>query len=211
MTKLRITLTIAALLIFSSAQAEIFQGINHGYSLAKIKDLFPLAEIKPVAAAWVTKDDGFYKLSGNGFPGVLYMAFSDSRPTFKKLQTEAEAEEATNASPANDNPRSKTWKILAEQDTDNALAISWIRWVPDSPIPLQRYISKYGKPEKTGFADSDMRPYASWPKKNIHANLSDDEKFVNNVEFGFTKQEKIAACHERTAKKFWPTSCNYSD
>ncbi|WP_143450316.1 hypothetical protein [Janthinobacterium sp. BJB446] len=142
---------------------------------------------------------------------IHYMAFSDSRPTFKKLQTEAEAEEATNASPANDNPRSKTWKFLAEQDTDNALAISWIRWVPDSPIPLQRYISKYGKPEKTGFGDSDMRPYASWPKKNIHANLSDDEKFVNNVEFGFTKQEKIAACHERTAKKFWPTSCNYSD
>lgn len=211
MKKLRATVAIVALLVFSSAQAEVFQGINHGYSLAKIKETFPMAEIKPVAAAWVTKEDGFYKLSGNGFPGVLYLAFSDYRPTFKVLQIKAEAEEAASASPAGDEPLSKMWKRLAERSTDDALTISWLRWVPASPIPMQRYISKYGKPEKTGFGDSDMRPYASWSKKNIHANLSDDEKFVKSVEFGFTKQEKIAACHERTAKKFWPTSCNYSD
>lgn len=211
MRKIRSTLAIVALLVFSSAQAEVFQGINHGYSLAKVKALFPLADIKPVAAAWVTKDDGFYKLSGNGFPGTLYMAFGDFRPSFKALQIEAEAEEATSASPASDDPLSKTWKALAEQSTDDALSIRWLRWIPESPIPIQRYISKYGKPEKTGFSDSDMRPYASWPKKNIHANLSDDEKFVYNVEFGFTKQEKIDACHVRVAKKNWPTSCNYSE
>lgn len=211
MTKLRAILTIITLLVFSSAQAEVFQGINHGYSLAKIKDLFPLAEIKPVAAAWVTKEDGFYKLSGNGFPGTLYMAFSDFRPSFKTFQIEAEAEEASSASPVGNDPMSKHWKNLAEQSTDDALTIRWLRWVPESPIPMQRYISKYGKPEKTGFGDRDMRPYASWPKKNIIANLSDDEKFVNNVEFGFTKQEKIDACHVRVARKNWLTSCNYSD
>lgn len=211
MTKLRATLTIVALLISSSVQAEIFQGIKHGYSLGKVKTLFPLADIKPVAAAWVTKDDGFYKISGQGFPGTVYIAFNDYRPSYKTLEAEAKASESLDTAAADVEPMSKKWGALAQQSTDEALSVRWVRWVPESQIPIQRYISKYGKPDKTGFKDSDMQPYASWTKKGIFANLSDNEKFVNNVEFDFTKQEKIDACQERTIRQNWARACKFED
>ncbi|MFZ4876784.1 hypothetical protein ACL9RI_17020 [Janthinobacterium sp. Mn2066] len=209
MNKFRFILAALLSLALAHANAEVFQGIKHGYSLAKVKELFPKADIKTVPAAWVTKEDGFYKLSGQGFPGTLYIAFNDYRPTFRKFELEAREEESSNTNASEKEPLSATWKKLADQTDDNALAVRWLRWVPESPIPLQRYISKYGKPEKSGFNDSDMQPYVSWTKRGIYANLSDNEKLVVNVEFEFTKQEKTEACRERTAKKDWASRCNF--
>ncbi|MFZ6747281.1 hypothetical protein ACO0LC_29065, partial [Undibacterium sp. JH2W] len=65
--------------------------------------------------------------------------------------------------------------------------------VPSIPIPLQRVISKYGKSEKSGFRDDNFQPYLSWAKKGIYATLSDDEKFVIDIQFSPTEEERNIA------------------
>lgn len=84
------------------------------------------------------------------------------------------------------------------------MEVQWVRWIPMSPIPLQRLITKYGKPDEDGFRDDDFRPFKSWTKKNINANLSDDGKMVTDIEFAFTNgEQRIAYLVKRRYIPFW--------
>lgn len=67
--------------------AEILQNIEPLDSLGDIKLKYPNAVLTRVKAAWVTEDQDFFKLTGQGFPGELFIAFNDSRPGFRKLVT----------------------------------------------------------------------------------------------------------------------------
>lgn len=187
-------LLIFALLSMGFCKAETFQNIQPNALFGEIKTQFPNSDISRVKAAWVTKEEAFFKLSGNGFPGELYLAFSDLRPAFKEMAVDAKDEETR-----------QLYTGIAEEEDATALILQWMRWVPVMPIPLARYVSKYGKPEKTGFADSNMQPYASWPKKGLSLNLSDDEKSVRSAEFYFTNAELLAACKMRRPVERWPS------
>lgn len=192
MTPLKSIFIGTLFLASSQSFAESFQGITAQAELGEIRAKFPLASITPVKAAWVRKEEAFFLMKGDGFPGELYLAFSDLRPVALEMASEATDEHDRNF-----------FEEKAAEPDDKALELLWMRWMPADPIPLTRYISKYGKAEKSGFGDSDMRPYASWPSKAMVAHLSDDQKRVLGVEFSFTDAEKLVACKSKKPVKQW--------
>lgn len=210
-------LIFCLLLIFARpSHAEIFQNITPFQTLGEVKRQFPNAKFESIKAAWVKDEDGFYKMTGAGFSGTLFLAFGDARPTFRKFMQDEGAHieqlEATDSSEVRDRTlnlmrsRLKTYQESAEESDDNALTISWLRWVPASAIPLQRYISKYGAPDKSGFNDDDMSPYRSWKKLGVRLTLTDDEKNVLSAEFEFTPTENLTYCRRQyppNAHKFY--------
>ncbi len=180
-------------------------------TLGQIKALFPGATFEVVGAAWVTENDAFFRMTGTGLPGRTYLAFHDPRPENRRYSEEAAArvsELEKHPGPASDSESLSTERLIrdsfgkwASEPDEEALTISWIRWGPDEPIPLARYVSHYGAPEKSGFAEDDMRPYRAWPKRGVKVNLTDDEKNVASVEFEFTNSEMYTHCMEKVRTK----------
>lgn len=83
-------------------------------------------------------------------------------------------------------------RALANAPDDEA-SVEWVRWVPVVSIPLARFVSKYGQPEKSGYSDEDLTPYRHWVMKGLQAFLSDDEKLVWRVDFQFTRDDRRQA------------------
>jgi len=73
---------------------------------------------------------------------------------------------------------------------ERLLAVA-VLWTPEAPIPLARFVSKYGPPDKAGYGD-DMEPQRWWTKIGVAVGLTDDEARVDNVFFSFTKEEEAA-------------------
>lgn len=158
--------------------AEIYGGIMPLDTLGDIKNRYPNAKVEKMEPAWAQDTDALYMFAGVGIVGVIVVKFNDIRPTLEKI--------------AEENPKSSDsefYQRLTQQSDEEALAVSWVRWVPDYKIPLQRIISKYGKPEKKGFSDDGYQPYRSWPKRGIEAYLTDDEKYVHRIDYIFTQGE----------------------
>lgn len=104
------------------------------------------------------------------------------------------------------NDRISLYQFYINQSDDEALSVAWVRWLPDIPIPLQRFITKYGNPDVSGFSDEDMTPYRYW-NRGILTSLTDDGKKVSMVDYYFTeKDEYIALCkkHPHLCKKTAP-------
>jgi hypothetical protein len=163
-------------------KAETYKEIGCLDTLAEVKAQFPKADFKRIQnAAWLQEDDVLYEITGLGMSGSIVIRFYDDRPLFKKwADTQA------------DDEQKEIYTKLANAP-DDSVTVSWVRWVPDSPIPLQRFILKYGKPEKSGFSDDDLQPYRTWETKGLTAFLSDDEKAVRRVDYHFTKEERRSA------------------
>lgn len=51
-----------------------------------------------------------------------------------------------------------------ETATDDDVEVSRVRWIPHAPIPLARFVFKYGEPQESGFAGEDLEPYRHWVK-----------------------------------------------
>jgi hypothetical protein len=204
---MRIVLLLLCLVFSVSARSEVYQGITASSSLGDIKKRFPNATIKKVDAAWVTSSDGFYIMTGVGLPGTTYLAFFDPRPLFSELLAKEESKAiAVRRLPDSDEKASKLKNVdeslaldsrYANESDDDALTINWIRWVPDAPIPVARYIAKFGTPSKTIFKDDTMQPYSSWTSRGLGATLSDDQKLVLSVEYTFTDIERKNGCRAK--------------
>lgn len=171
------------------ASAEILHGVFLLDSLKAVKQKYPNGQFSRVNSAWVTEAEAFYQMTGTGFPGTLFVAFNDVRPLFKKNLAEKCGE------PISDQMAEscKSNRSLANQNEDDALSVKWVRWVPAQPIPLERYMSKYGEPTKFGFDKDTMIPYAQWDTAALSAELSDDKKMVLFVTTSFTRSETRAA------------------
>ncbi len=89
-------------------------------------------------------------------------------------------------------PEADGFRVVANAP-DDEISVEWVRWVPVVPIPLARFISKYGQPEKSGYSDEDLTPYRHWVKKGLQTFLSDDEKIVLHVDFQFTRADRRLA------------------
>lgn len=160
-----------------AASAETYKDIKPLDTLADIKAKLPGAKYERLHPAWAQEWETLYTVSGEGLSGTIVVKFQDSRPYFrKKLQENSEAE------------HKDVVEKLANASDDEALSVEWVRWIPVAPIPLQRFILKYGKPDNKGFADENLQPYQEW-KKGLTAYLSDDEKSVVRVDFFFTPEE----------------------
>jgi hypothetical protein len=180
---------LLALLVPALANAEIYKNINPLDTLADVKSKFPNAIYEKVPAAWVTEMDSFYKITGQGLSGRIMIKFNDYRPVYKKM--------------ADDNPNSESFESmqnLANQSDEDALSVDWVRWIPEPPIPLERFMLKYGKPDKSGFDDDNMDPYKSWESRGIMVYLTNDGKDVYKVDFSFTNNEM---------RKAWKSKYNY--
>lgn len=164
-----------------TAHAEIYQGITPNTTLGDLRVMYPGGKFLRVKAAWVTERDALYDVSGAGIAGRMLIAFHDIRPTARDWLKA---------------PKTKAgipfMRKLATQSDNDALTVEWVRWVPDAPIPADRFEAKYGKSEH-GYDDSDMTPFRKWPNRGVHATLSDDELFVLYVEFNFTDEERRQA------------------
>jgi hypothetical protein len=181
----RIAVTAMLLTILSSAAwAEVYNGMGPFKTLAEIQQMFPRANFTRMFPAWAQPDDIMYMVGGLGITGTMVLKFSDYRPIYKQR-----AEAAINDNNA----------IMAEHyekeanGPDNSVVIQWVRWVPDSPVPIERLIAKYGKPEKTDFNSDDFKPFKAWPTRGITAYTSDDGKRVQKIDFGFTDKDYRAA------------------
>jgi hypothetical protein len=187
---------LSLLFIGASARCELLHEVQPFDSLGDIKKKYPNAYFSRVKAAWVNENQDFFSMGGQGFPGTLYLAFTDRRPYWraeikKSENVDAEQHSALFGSilAAQEKRNKEIAEKLATESDDDALLISWVRWVPREAIPMQRFKSKYGEPNKCDFSSTDMTPYCIWKNRNLIVNLSDDQKMVLTVESQFTKEE----------------------
>ncbi|CAN5550430.1 hypothetical protein BH11PSE7_BH11PSE7_30260 [soil metagenome] len=186
--KFRVWLYCLSIAIPNLSSAEILQNIYPLDTLGVIKAKYPNGLFQKVNAAWVTPDDAFFEMSGQGFPGKLFLKFSDGRPAAKKYIAEQCPDQSN-----------RTKALLCElkqssvsSSDEDALEIDWVRWVPAEPIPMARYISKYGEP-KFDLNSTTMSPSAYWYGANLSAELTADKKLVNFVTTSFTRAEQRQA------------------
>ena len=181
-TIMRKIIALLTLALCSMANAESYREIGPLDSLGDVKARLPSAEVEKLSPAWAQPTDSMYQFSGTGLPGVIIVAFYDARPNQKKILETI------------DNDSVKTlYKNLSSQSDDDALTVSWVRWIPDEAFPLQRLIAKYGPPEKSAFSNENFQPYRAWKKKGVAAYLTDDEKKVVRIDYSHTKAEQRAA------------------
>jgi hypothetical protein len=159
--------------------AETYQGIKPLSTLADVKAKYPNATFRQNKPAWAQEDDIMYSITGVGISGEIIIKFVDLRPTWTKRSEDERVNKKIR----------ELYAELAAGDVNESLCVDWVRWVPDSPFPIGRLIAKYGKPEKSGFADDDFSPYTAWSSKGVYAHLSDDGKRVIFVDFTFTEKE----------------------
>lgn len=170
---------IKLLLLFPLlSHAEIYQNILPTDTLGEVKSKFPNAHFEKRSPAWAQSTDVMYALTGQGISGTIIINFFDNRPEYQKQYESAE-----------EDTQKQLLKTLLQESDDEAISVNWVRWVPDIPFPLQRLIAKYGVPEKKGFSNDDFQPYREWKKIGLYVYLSDDEKYVQRIDFSFTKEE----------------------
>lgn len=176
---------IAIMATYSHSYAEMYQGIGPLDSMGDVKAKFPNAKFVKENLAWATETDAVYRVSGQGLVGDLLINFYDPRPNYKRYALET-----------SDPDEKEAHKKFADQTDNEALSVQWVRWIPDLPIPLDRVISKYGKPDKKDFSP-ELVPMRLWTKKAMIAALADDEKKVIFIQFGFTRDDLRKAWMEK--------------
>jgi len=167
------------------ASAEVYMGLITPMTLGEIRTKFPGASLRNVPAAWVKEGEALYSLTGAGIAGTIMLKLTDYRPTYKKDLLELPATEE-NAQ------RIQEYQTEIDKSDDGSLFIGiwdWVRWIPDSPLPVQRLITRFGKADKKGFDANDFKPYLFWSGRRITANLTDDEKQAMFIDFQFTELE----------------------
>ena len=180
---LKKALFLFLMLIATGSQAETYGNIFPLDTLGDLKEKYPNANFSKRTPAWASKYDAMYSIDGSGLSGTIIVKFHDYRPFIKELlSTGGYTEEEVD-----------NFKKVANRSDEEALTVSWVRWVPAQPIPISRFVSKYGKFEKSGFSDEDLEPYRSWESKGLVAYLANDEKSVVRVDYEFTKQERRRA------------------
>lgn len=174
---------------------EVLQGVEPLSSLGEIKRSFPNALFQRSRAAWVKEDQAFFSMTGQGFPGKLYLAFDDPRPYWQGLLKDMPPDPPSlppSAAEINNEFRQQL-REKANRAEDEALQISWVRWVPPAPIPMERVRAKFGDPSKCDFDETDFTPECKWESRALSAQMSDDRKAVEFFTTHFTKSERRSA------------------
>lgn len=176
----RVTIFAASLLVclvVSRSSAEVYMGIGPLSTLRNVKKIFPRATYKLENPARAKKEDVMYSLTGPGISGQIIIMFKDKRPHSEMLIEKAK-----------DNVFKDFFKRQAEISDEEALYVMNVRWIPDTPFPLERLIKKYGNPDRSDFRPEDYQPYKYW-ERGVQAFLSEDGKNVVMIEYSFTEKE----------------------
>lgn len=191
---------------------ELYAGINYGDSLVSVKQRYPSADLARLNPAWAKPEDALYKLAGAGIPGTIIIKFTDRRiGAREELNSLAEMKPACESprlgpTPAptqewidvlspheggvcydelygwykRDEQKNETTVSLAD---DNAFVVEWVRWIPDSPIPLKRLTASYGPFDKKGVDENGLEPFRRWTSRGATAYLDDSGGLVLRVDF----------------------------
>jgi hypothetical protein len=189
MRKLFLILSASVIALFCNVlQAEIYKDFVPFISLKQVKLNYPNAKFEDAKPAWANEDEVIFIMSGAGLTGETVLKFSkqDKRKAERLAENEAKS--------LNDNSEALLWWINFDKKylalpLEERLTLDWVRYVPMTPIPYERLLSRYGKPEKCDSNLEDFRPYCSWESKGVLINLSDDKKLVTNIEYTFTEKE----------------------
>lgn len=185
-------IALVFLLICHSLSAEVYKDFVPYITVAKMKSNYPNANFEVVKAAWVKENDLFFKVTGQGLSGTTYIA------TYKRPDSEVKEaiENYKKKIEENQNGNNAVWQAMIEMEDEYLVApldekytIHWLRWVPDDPIPIERLISKFGKPDVYDFQEEDFQPYAQWLKRGLLTTLSDDKKRVFTIQYTFTDED----------------------
>jgi hypothetical protein len=160
--------------------AETYKGIGPLDTLGDLKSKFPGAVFEKLDPAWAGEKDVLYSITGSGMSGTIVVKFLDSRVSVRQALDEYQ--------PGGKDRDVNFYERWANEE-NTGLSVVWVRWIPDAPIPLQRFLTKYGPPEKSDFSEERLQPYKWWVSKGLQAYLSDDGKFVVRVDFEFTGKE----------------------
>ncbi|MGO9952061.1 MAG: hypothetical protein ACLPN1_07595 [Dissulfurispiraceae bacterium] len=182
---LKLLALVLILCLSYQASAEIYQGIKPYSTLGEIKAKFPNATFSKITLASANKYDVTYSVTGTGIKGEIFIRFHDLR-SFWKEQSDKAWFGATK----------EMYSRLAQLSGDS-MGVTWVRWVPDKPFPVERLIEEHGNPDKSGFADEDDSPFKKWTSKGIYARLSEDSKEVFEIDFTFTEKELLTDQKER--------------
>lgn len=188
-------LTILCVPFMQVTSAEVLHGVQPLSTFGKIKADFPNGRFQRVKAAWVKEHEAFYSMTGDGFPGMLYLLLDDSRPFWRDYAKSLPPDSPDDAaSDGSDKVFGRKWaEGQANESDDAALTIRWVRWVPAAPIPMERVKAKYGEPTRCDFDPADFSPFCSWESRSLSAQTTDDRKSVVFFTAGFTRNELRAA------------------
>jgi hypothetical protein len=175
---MRKTILLLLLLLPVICFADTYQGIGYRATLGEVKALFPKATLLRESSEGFEEWESLYSVTGNGVNGFIMIKFIDSRWLNKRVLAK--------------NPDDKIAQSLAAVTEGDALHTMGVTWTPPSPIPVSRFIAKYGEPSKDKIIDKDMMPVLSWQSKGMFAKLTNDEKYVSIVQFNFGKDDCIA-------------------
>jgi hypothetical protein len=192
MHKINVYIFLLLILFSNISVAEIYKDFLPGDSLAIIKTKYPNAKLEEIKAAWVKDNESFIGLTGVGIIGSINLKFSTLDDFIKEMIKYTEDEIAKN--PSSDNSENErlinSFNESLNRPLDQRLTLDWLRWVSPDPIPFERLVSKYGKPEKCDFDPDTFQPICLWLSKGVSANLSDDKKYVYSIEFSFTAEDR---------------------
>ena len=173
-----IAVCILSCIVVAESSAEIYLGITPFKTLGDVQNMFPGAEFTKLNPAWAKEDDAMYSVTGEGIEGKIIIMFHDTRPLNRDYMKQA-----------TDNTMKRFFKEYSERPDEDSLLVSWVRWVPDVAFPVERLITKYGKPEKSDISTVNFKPYKLWMSKGIYAHLSDDGGKVVMITYNPTKKE----------------------
>lgn len=185
-----------------AAHAETYAGIGVMDTFADVKRRFPGAAFEKLQPAWAQTGDVLYSISGEGMAGRTIVKFIDSRTVDWKSPLEESVRKSFPQGAADEIVRSATH--LGELAESQALVVEWVRWIPDRPIPLRRFLAKYGQPTKRDLADEDLQPYCDWTPRGVTAFLNDSADQVIRVDYTFTDKERDQAFLAWAAKEGVP-------
>jgi hypothetical protein len=198
-----IALFFILIIIARGTSGEVYKGIMPSFVLNDVKKLFPNATFEKMNPAWAKENDALYKVLGPGLSGTIVIKLTSYKETFKSSAQHVDSlieadsllspdtlkwDERFKSKRANFRKFSESdWKSFQEY-TEDSMEVSWVRWVPDSKIPVKRFIIKYGKPDTTNYSDDDLTPYKYW-KRGISV-YYDDKEIVEKVDFDFTYEDE---------------------
>jgi hypothetical protein len=190
-SNLKFMLTLACCLfggLHLSALAETYLNFEAGETIRTAKTKYPNAHFSELKVGWTQHHEKFLEMSGQGIVGIVYLKFSNSDELYKTLRSQAA--DRLQSDPKVDIEAEQRMiqfydEQLARPDEDR-MGLDWIRWVPDTRLPIERIEGKYGKPGRCDYESDSFKPFCTWKDRGLTVSLSDDKRFVTMIDFMIT-------------------------
>ena len=182
---------VFALAWFANARCEIYMGLTPAMSVVKVKEKYPNATLTDLKPAWLAPNQSSKLLTGSGIIGQIFLIFShlDASNEAARSAIVKKIEENPNGDNASNQKMVDMYSGVLNAPLDERLTLDWVRWLPPSPVPYERLVSKYGAAEKCDYKADTFEPYCAWTTRGIFAVLDDKKIGVTSIEFTFTADE----------------------